>query len=59
MVRRVKREVMANGKSVMGMDEGTVGDQEGGTYPFLAKCFEEAWSSQGRLPVGDDTGIES
>lgn len=50
---------MANGKSVMGMDEGTVGDQDGGTYPFLAKCFEEAWSSQGRLPVGDDTGVES
>lgn len=25
----------------------------------LAKCFEEAWGSQGRLPAGDDTRAES
>lgn len=41
MVRRVKREIMVNGQSVMGVNEGTVGDQEGSTYPFLASALRK------------------
>lgn len=41
MVRRVKREIMANGKSVMGMDEGTVGDQEGGITLFWLSALRK------------------